>query len=137
MSRNKFGNRISHREENNMRIFLLKEKRYINIKNTFLKKHNVFAEEIDKIAWASHDDKKLQSIDFDRNICIQNEQRSNIKKEEIKCCNIIKLYKKFKCGYITEECKKQHESKLARSSWLFIQNIIIWRFWICKNKCTA
>ena len=93
MSRNKFGNRISHREENNMRIFLLKEKRYINIKNTFLKKHNVFAEEIDTIAWASHDDKKLQSIDFDRNICIQNEQRSNIKKEEIKCCNIIKLYK--------------------------------------------
>ena len=33
-----------------MRIFLLKEKRYINIKNTFLKKHKVFAEEIDTIA---------------------------------------------------------------------------------------
>ena len=38
---------------------------------------NVFAEEINKIALISNDDKKIAITRFGRNICLRKEQRSN------------------------------------------------------------
>ena len=50
-------------------------------------KHNVFIEEINNIGLSSNDDKKMQSIDSIKDLVSE--------KEEIKCSNIIKQYKKL------------------------------------------
>ena len=56
-------------------------------------RHNVFIEEINKIALSSNDDKRMQSIDF-KETCIWNKQRFG-DKEEIKCNNIINNSKNY------------------------------------------
>ena len=55
--------------------------------------HNVFAEEINKIALSSHDDKRMQSIDSIEKYAYGMSKDPVCKKEEIKCNNIIKQYK--------------------------------------------
>ena len=52
-------------------------------------RYNVFTEEVNKIAFSSNDDKRTQSIDL-----IETSKDLVSAKEEIKCSNIIKQYKK-------------------------------------------
>ena len=56
-------------------------------------KHNVFIEEINKIALSLNDDKRMQSIDSIETYAYGMNKNVVCKKEEIKCNNIIKQYK--------------------------------------------
>ena len=54
-------------------------------------RHNVFTEEINKIALSSKDDKRTQSIDLiEKYACGRN--KDLLYQKEIKCNNIIKQY---------------------------------------------
>ena len=55
--------------------------------------HNVFAEEIKKIALSSNDDKRMQSIDSLETCAYGTSKDLVSETEEIKCNNIIKRYK--------------------------------------------
>ena len=57
-------------------------------------RHNVFTEEINKIALSSNDDKRMQSIDLIETYICGTSKDLVSEKEEIKCNNIIKRYKK-------------------------------------------
>ena len=56
-------------------------------------KHNVFYEEINKIALSSNDDTKMQSIDSIETYAYGTNKDLVSEKEEIKCNNIIKQYR--------------------------------------------
>ena len=58
-------------------------------------KHNVFTEEINKIALSSNDDKRMQSIDSIETNAYGMSKDLVSEKEEITCNNIIKRYKKM------------------------------------------
>ena len=58
-------------------------------------KHNVFTEEVNKIALSPNNDKRTQSNRFNRKICIKNKWRNNTHKKEIQFINIIKQYEKW------------------------------------------
>ena len=53
-------------------------------------RHNVFTEEINKIALSSNDDKRMQSIDSVETYAYGTSKDLVSEKEEIKCKNIIK-----------------------------------------------
>ena len=57
-------------------------------------RHNVSTEEINKIALNSNDDKRIKSIDFRETYAYSTCNGPVNEKEEIKCNNIIKRYKK-------------------------------------------
>ena len=58
-------------------------------------RHNVFIEEIIKIALSLNDDKRMQSIDLIETYSYETSKDLVSDKEEIKCNNIIKRYKKW------------------------------------------
>ena len=58
-------------------------------------KHNVFTEEINKIALSSNDDKRMQSIDSIETNAYGMSKDLVSEKEEITCNNMIKRYKKM------------------------------------------
>ena len=98
-------NKINHLEKNKIVVDCLKEDQNEFIKNNKLilktqqrfrsEKHNVFTEEINKIALSSNDDKRMQSIDSIETYAYGMNKDLVCKKEEIKCKNIIKRYKIF------------------------------------------
>ena len=53
-------------------------------------RHNVFTEEINKIALSSNDDERTQSIDLIETYAYRTSKDLVYKKEEIRCNNIIK-----------------------------------------------
>ena len=57
------------------------------------RKHNVFTEEINKIALSSNDNKRIQSIDSIETYASETSKDVVIEKEVIKCNNIMKRYK--------------------------------------------
>ena len=57
-------------------------------------RHNVFTEEINKIALSSNDDKRMQSIDSIEIYAYGTSKDLVSEKEEIKCNHIINRYKK-------------------------------------------
>ena len=57
--------------------------------------HNVFTEEINKIALSSNDDKRMQSIDLIETCAYGARKDLGSEKEGIKCNNVIKWYKKW------------------------------------------
>ena len=59
-------------------------------------KHNVFAEEIHKIALSSNGDEKIESIDSIKTNPYGMSKDLVCNKEEIKCNNIVKQYKNVK-----------------------------------------
>ena len=59
------------------------KKQYIKIKNTS-ERHNVFTEEINKIALSSNDEKRMQSIDSKETYANQSSKDLVSKKKEIK-----------------------------------------------------
>ena len=58
-------------------------------------RHNVFTEEINKIALSSNDDKRIQSIDSIKTCAYWTSKDLVSEKEVIKCNNVIKRYKKW------------------------------------------
>ena len=54
----------------------------------------LFTEEISKIAVISNDDKRIQSIDLTKTYAHETSKDLVSEKEEIKCNDIIKQYKK-------------------------------------------
>ena len=84
-----------------MQIVLSKIKKPIRNNKLILKaqqrlkreRHNVFTEEINKIALSSNDDKRMQSIDSIETYGYGTSKDLESKKEEIECNNLIKQYK--------------------------------------------
>ena len=98
-------NKINHIEKNKINIdsfFCYKKKHQKFIIKIILQtqqrfkseRHNVFTEEIDKIALSSIDDKRMQLIDSIEKYAYGTRKDLVSKKEEIKCNKIIKRYKK-------------------------------------------
>ena len=56
--------------------------------------HNVITEEIDKITLSSNDDKRMQSAESIETYVYGTNKDVVIEKEEIKCNNVTKRYKK-------------------------------------------
>ena len=57
-------------------------------------RHNAFTEEIHKIALSSNDDKRIQSIYLIETFAYEMSKDLVSEKEETKCNNIVKRYKK-------------------------------------------
>ena len=103
-------NKISHLKKNNIDVDSLKE---FNTNNKSILKtqerfeseiHNVFTEQINKIALSSYDDKRMQSIDSIETYTTGTSKDLVGEKEEI---NIIKRYKKMINFYdVTKKSKK-------------------------------
>ena len=92
-------NKINHLEKNKIITDVLKShKQFIRNNNSILKtqqrfkseRHNVFTEEINKIALNSNDDKKMQSIDSIETYTCGTSKGLLSEKEGIKCNNLIK-----------------------------------------------
>ena len=91
---------MNYLEKNKIDIDSIKE--FIKNKKSILKtqqrfkseRHNVFTEEINKVALSSNDDKRMQSIDLIETYPYVTNKDLVSDKEEIKCNNIIKRYKK-------------------------------------------
>ena len=110
-------NKINQLGKNEVNVHNLKESLYKKVKNLsknkeikeFIKnnklllksqqrfrsqKHNVFTEEVNKIALSANDDKKIQSTDSLEKYVYGRSKDLICKKEETKCNNIIKQCKK-------------------------------------------
>ena len=83
--------KINHLQKNKIQADSLKE--FIKNNPLILKTHNVFTEEINKIALSQNDDKRIQSIDSVEIYTYGMNKDFVCKKEEISCNNIIKQYK--------------------------------------------
>ena len=92
-------NKINHLQKNTINVDIPKE--FIKNNKLILKtqqrfkseRHDVFTEEINKIALSSDDDKRVQSIDSIETYAYGMNKDLVCKKKEIKCNNIIKQYK--------------------------------------------
>ena len=71
----------------NHKLILNKQQRFKS------ERHNIFTEEINKIALSSNDDKRMQSVDSIETYAYGMRKDLVIEKEEVKCNNIIKQYK--------------------------------------------
>ena len=93
-------NTISHLGKNKIDVDIVKKdhKGFIKIIATQrfkIGKHNAFTEEINKIALSSNDNKRLQSIDSIEAYTYATSKGTRPGKENIKCNNTIKRYKKI------------------------------------------
>ena len=96
--------KMNHLEKNKIDVDRIKEnlKEFIRINKSILKtqqrfkseRHNVFTEDINKMALSSNDDKRMQSIDSIETYAYVTSKDLVSEKEEIKCRNLIKRYKK-------------------------------------------
>ena len=96
-------NKINHLKKNKIGIDSLEKdhKRFIKNNKLILKtqqrlkseRHNVFTEEINKIALSSNDDKIMQSIDEIETHAYGTNKDLVSETEDFKCNNIIKRYK--------------------------------------------
>ena len=95
-------NQICHLEKNKIDVhspkeFIKDNKLILKIQQRFKsERHNVFTEEVNKIALSSNDDKRMKSIDSIETYAYETNKDLVSKKEEIKCNNIIKQYKQYK-----------------------------------------
>ena len=81
---------------NSIKGFIKNNKSILKIQQRFKsERHNVFIEEINKIALSSNDDKRMQSIDSIEIYAYGTSKVLVSEKEEIKSSNIIKQYKKW------------------------------------------
>ena len=95
-------NKISYLEKNKINIVLKNHKQFIRNNKAMLKtlqrlkseRHNIFTEEINKIALSSNDDKRMQSVDSIETYAYGTRKDLIREKEVIKCNNIIKFYNK-------------------------------------------
>ena len=96
-------NEISYLEKNKINIDSIKKnhnqfrrnnKSILKTQQRFKsERHNLFNEEINKIALSSNYDKRMQSIDSIETYAYGTSKDLVSEKEEIKCNNIIKRYK--------------------------------------------
>ena len=92
LKRNKIG--IDCIKENHKEFRKKKKKSILKTHQRFKnERHDVFTEAINKIALSSNDGKKMQSINSIETFAYRTSKDIVIKKEEIKCSNIIKRYK--------------------------------------------
>ena len=96
-------NKINFREnkvdrdsiKENYKEFIRNNESILKIQQTCKsERHNVFIEEINNIALSSNDDKRIQSIDSIETYVYGTRKYLVSDKDEIKCNNIKKLYKK-------------------------------------------
>ena len=104
MEATQFENKINYLEKNKIEFSYKRiHKKFIRNNKSILKtqqifrseKHNVFIEEINKISLSSNDDKIMQSIDSIETYGYGTSKDLLSEKGEIKCNNIIKVYKKW------------------------------------------
>ena len=80
------------------------------------KRHNVFTEEINKIALCSTDDKKIQLNDLIETYVHRMSKDIVSEKEEIKCSNIIKRSENDEIWWCYKRKNKISQSKLTKNS---------------------
>ena len=74
----------------------LKRQLLLNAQQIFRSKnHSLFTEDVNKIAFSANDDKKIKSIDSIETYAYGTSKGLVSEKEEIKCNNVIKKYKKW------------------------------------------
>ena len=79
----------------NIKEFIKNNKSILKIQQRFKsERHNVFIEEINKIALSSNDDKRMQSIDSIETYAYGTSKDLASEREVIKCSRLIKRYKK-------------------------------------------
>ena len=97
-------NKINHSEKNNVNVNslwenhkeFLKRQLLLNAQQIFRSKnHSLFTEDVNKIAFSANDDKKIKSIDSIETYAYGTSKGLVSEKEEIKCNNVIKKYKKW------------------------------------------
>ena len=80
--------------KNDHKEFIKNNKLILKIQQRFRsERHNVFTEEVNKIALSANDDKRIQSIDSIETYAYGASKKLICKKEESKCNNIIKQHK--------------------------------------------
>ena len=114
---------IKYLEKNEVNIDVWKKDYEEFIKNNTLilktqqrfksKSHNIFTEEINKIALSSNNDKRIQSIDSTATYAYGTNKDLMSKTEEIKCNNIInkRIQTMINFDDYTSENKIEHNSK--------------------------
>ena len=127
---------ISHLEKNKVDVDSFKKYQKEFSKNNKLiskaqlrfrsEKHNVFSEEINKIASSSNHDEGMPSIDLIDTFGYRTRKVLECNKEEIKCNNIIKQYEIFNIDYIREEDIKEHNPNWSQIPDYPHRIIIIW-----------
>ena len=80
--------------QENHEEFIRNNKLILKSEEKFRSKKNVFIEEVNKIALSPNNDKRIQSIDLVETYASKTNEEIIYKKEENKCNNIIKKYKK-------------------------------------------
>ena len=98
-------NKINYLEKNEISVDSLKKDHKELIRNNKLipklqqifksERHNVFTEEINKIALSSNGDKRMELIDSTETYAYGMSKDLLSEKEEIKCNNITKQYKNY------------------------------------------
>ena len=98
-------NKINYLEKNQIDIDSFKKDHTESVKNNKLilntqqtfknERHNVFTEEVNKIALTTNDDRRMESFDSIETCAYGMSKDLVSEKEEIKCNNIIKRYKKW------------------------------------------
>ena len=97
-------NKVNHLEKKNTvdvvslqenhEEFIRNNKLILKLQQKFRSKKNVFTEEVNKIALSPNNDKRIQSVDSVETYTSKTNEEIIHKKEENKCNNIIKKYKK-------------------------------------------
>ena len=82
-------------------------------------------EEISKIAVISNDDKRIQSIDLTKTYAHETSKDLVSEKEEIKCNNIIKQYKKLLTLMILQKKIQKNIIQIGLKFLIFLQILII------------
>ena len=81
-------------------------------------RHNVFTEEVNKIAWSSNDDKRIQSVNSVETYAYGTSKDLVLEREEIQCYNVIKRYKKMvNFDDVTKENIKEHNPNWPQISY--------------------
>ena len=96
-------NKINYLEKNQIDIDSFKKDHKESVKNNKLilntqqtfknERHNVFTEEVNKIALTTNDDRRMESFDSIETCAYEMSKDLVSEKEEIKCNNLIKKYK--------------------------------------------
>ena len=95
--------------EKNHKEFIRNNKSILKTQQRFKREgHNVFTEEINKIALGSSDDKGMQSIYSIETYAYGRSKDVASEKEEIKCNNVIKIQKMINFDDVIKENKKEY-----------------------------
>ena len=121
--------------EKNHKEFIRNNKSILKTQQRFKREgHNVFTEEINKIALGSSDDKGMQSIYSIETYAYGRSKDVASEKEEIKCNNVIKIQKMINFDDVIKENKKEYNPSWPQIPDYSYRTLIIGSSGSGKNK---